>query len=122
MREVQPFERGTLSRIGDNLADLHLLARLDRHRAPHLQAAFLRPYYVESEAGADIEFRGDWRTWAETEYTPGTAFPTCVHFAVEVRFESSEARIDHIPVADTADAMVKAVRAVVDEFANRRPR
>ena len=35
VREVQPFERGTLSRIGDNLADLHLLARLDRHRAPH---------------------------------------------------------------------------------------
>jgi hypothetical protein len=68
IRWMQPFERGAYGWIGDELIILHRLARVDRHRAPHLQSALLLPQYVETDDGADVEFRGDGRTWAETEY------------------------------------------------------
>ena len=69
IREIQPFPGDEWQRdVGKQLLDLHDLARHDRHRAPRLVAGMVAPDWA---SGEDVEFRTDWRTWAETIFKDG---------------------------------------------------
>jgi hypothetical protein len=114
IRAMQPFTTGAFGWIGHELLILHRLARADRHRAPHLQSGLLLPSYVESDNGAEVAFRGDGRTWAETEYNRWRVYR--VHFEVEVRFGADVPAAGGLDVLGTIDACVRVVTAAVQYF------
>jgi hypothetical protein len=119
VRDLQPF---SALWFGDELLELHRVARSDRHRAPILQAAFLEPFYVESYDGANVEMRGDLETWAEVEFTPDNGREVRPHWQVEVRFASNDGELDRLPVLSSAESWLRTVEAVVHEIERRTPR
>jgi hypothetical protein len=119
IRSLQPFEESG-QYVGGELARLHDLARIDRHRVLPLQAAILQPSYVEGTVEA---FRGDGRTWAETEYRPELVLS--VHFDLEARFASDAPSVADFEVNSAASHLItvagSVVQTLLDEW-RRRPR
>lgn len=120
IRSVQPFAGGGGEVLGRQLDALHRLARIDRHRAPPLQSAFLSPDYAVSKGNTGLEFRTDWVTWAEAEYRPDLV--ESVHFAVDVRFGPDVPVVGDMEVVGTAAFIIASVREVVRQLASPRSR
>jgi hypothetical protein len=111
IRRLQPFAGRTLAFVGDTLLALHDLARVDRHRAPLLQAGIVIPRYASGEI---VEWRGDRRTWAETEYEPGRA--SAIHYEVEVQIAEAVKGAEGREAARYLVWLVRQVTWIVDAF------
>ena len=111
IRDMQSFSGSLIRYLGDELEQLHDLARIDRHQAPPVQVAFLQPDYVTSNEGADVQFRSNLATWAEVEYVTGLV--GVVHFKVEVRFDPSVPSVGDFEVVPWTSVIVRAVADVV---------
>jgi hypothetical protein len=109
IRRMQPFSNDHGAYVGEELVDLHDMARIDRHRAPAVQIALLQPDYVE---GRTVEMRGDWQTWAEVEYRPGEV--ERVHFKVRVEF--ADGPLERFDVAEGTSGLVRVAWAVVEQL------
>lgn len=109
IRRMQPFSNDPWAYVGEELFDLHRMAREDRHRAPALHVALLRPDYVE---GSTVEMRGDMRTWAEVEYRPGEVHK--VHFTVKVEFVDPP--LDGFAVVDGTSMLVRVAAVAVEQL------
>jgi hypothetical protein len=116
---MQSFSGSDIRYLGNRLEQLHDLARIDRHRAPPLQVAFLQPDYVTSNEGAYAEFRSDLATWAETEYVTGLV--GVVQFKVEVRFDRSVPSVGDFEVVPWTYFMVRLVTDVVMRLRQAAP-
>ncbi len=109
---LQPWSTDLGRWAGDQLPNLHELAKLDRHRLPLLHAALVVPDYA---AGDDpsIVARADpgWR-WAEWEYDARSVVR--VAFKVEVQFGPESGQPPGVEVADWTRYLVERATMAVD--------
>lgn len=114
IRRAQPFSDDLgLRWLGERLFLLHDAARLDRHRAPPLHAAFLVPDYGTTAEGANLEFRGDLATWAEAEYQHGLL--GSLEFRVDVRFAPEGSDKGEMEVVSGTSYLIESAKLAIEE-------
>jgi hypothetical protein len=112
IRSLQPFTAEPWHYIGDHLIGLHDLARRDRHRAPIISAALVRPDYAETSEEGGVKFFGNSATWAEIRYA--TTVIVRAHWAAEVRIaEPDIPEVNDREVTGLATALAREVRYVI---------
>jgi hypothetical protein len=112
---VQPFSTDLRRWAGRELANLHELARVDRHRLPPIHAAFLLPDSASADDLSEVRFRVDraaWR-WAEWEYPSGDN-TLRVHFRVDVQFGPDSGQPPDVEVAGWTAYLVRSAADAVD--------
>ena len=87
---------------------IDVLAKRDRHRAPHFNAAFLIPgHAILEKDGADVDFRAARDgSWAEIEWEAGTV--QSVVYELEVQFASDVPVVAGLSVLGVAGAIARA--------------
>jgi hypothetical protein len=119
---IQPFSTDERRWAGDELADLHELARLDRHRLPPIHAAFLLPESASADDLSEVEFRVDRAAfrWAEWEYAAGDR-SLRVRFGVKVEFAPDSGQPANVEVTGWTAYLVRRAGEAVDMVLRSRP-
>lgn len=116
VREVQPFavSRPFPDHLRRGLMTLHDLARMDRHRAPHLHAALLFPGPAIVGEGVEVDFKvDDARTVASIEYPYGEAVDAMFEVDVLVQGTGLDGADGH-DVVGLAQFLQRTVTSVIE--------
>lgn len=112
LRRLQPFPGNPYRDIGDQIQALHRMARIDRHRAPLLHAAFVHPQWATGEI---VKWTSDFETWAQTEYEPGKMGD--VRYAVDVVIAEPVEGAHGRSAPDLVEGMIRQIDWIVDGVA-----